>query len=106
MVLRKILANMGVNAPIFEKQNQSPIQVPIQIQHPHQSPRQIGNLSWANRQRGGVIVEYILVTTFTLAAGAATLNYLMKLMREKMENLEQTIDQPEGSSWSDLLQNP
>ncbi len=58
------------------------------------------------KESGGVIVEYILVTTFTLAAGAATLNFLMKLMKEKMENLEQTIERPDESSWSDLLQNP
>lgn len=45
-----------------------------------------------NPQKGSVIMEYLLITVFTLVTGAATLNYIHSIVKSKIEKFSKKID--------------
>lgn len=57
-------------------------------------------------EAGGVILEYVLVTTFALFIGGAALAYVTKLVRERLEQMEEAMSESEQASFDDLLDGP
>lgn len=69
----------------------------------HKTSRRNGFLGIpGDRQWGGIALEYILVTTFTLATTLATLGYLKKILKDRFNDLEAAgaSSEVDDSIWS------